>query len=159
RELLGLTENPREAAQIDGFFSAYRQGWAAMLRTLVQSESWDAILDGKTLPEYNKPREQAWRHWALALAYAAKNDTVKAKSESGQMDAALEDYKTRVKMPVPEALAVARKELDAQLTLMDGKLNDAFRKFKDAARLETHMTYSEPPYYPRPVYEALGQAA
>jgi len=32
----------------------------AMLRSLVQSENWDEILEGKSLPVYDKPREQAW---------------------------------------------------------------------------------------------------
>src|SRR5713226_8353192 len=107
RELLSFKENPREQASIDGFYSAYRQGWFAMLRSLVQSESWDEILEGKSLPVYDKPREQAWRHWATALAYAAKGEVEPARAESRLMDEALKDYREKVKMDVPEALATA----------------------------------------------------
>jgi tetratricopeptide (TPR) repeat protein len=159
RELLGFKENPREQASLDGFTSAYRQGWFAMLRTLVQSESWDEILDGKTLPVYDKPREQAWRHWAMALAYAGKGNSAQAKAEAKLMDAELAEYKEKVKMPVPEALETAHAELDGHLQLAEGKLAPGLKKLEQAANMELHMDYSEPPYYPRPVLEALGQAA
>jgi tetratricopeptide (TPR) repeat protein len=159
RELLGFKENPREQASLDGFFSAHRQGWFAMLRSLVQSESWDEILDGTTLPNYEKPREQAWRHWAMALAYTGKGDATKAKAEAKLMDESLNEFKEKVKMPVPEPLEVAREELDGQLKLAEGKVDAALKKLEQAARMELRMVYSEPPYYPRPVLEVLGQAA
>jgi Flp pilus assembly protein TadD len=62
-------------------------------------------------------------------------------------------------MPVPEVLEVARQELDGHLKLADGKLEPGLKKLHEAANMELHMMYSEPPYYPRPVLEALGQAA
>ena len=159
RELLGFKENPREQASLDGFNSAYRQGWFAMLRSLVQSESWDEILDGKALPVYDKPREQAWRHWAMSLAHVGKGEPDLAKQESDLMDESLRVYKEKVKMPTPEVLQVARAELDGQLRLAEGKIEPALKKLDQAANLELHMMYSEPPYYPRPVLEAMGQAA
>jgi len=159
RELLGFKENPREAANIDGFYSAYRQGWFAMMRTLVQGERWDEILDGKTLPVYDKPREQAWRHWAMAQAYAAKGDVEQARAESKLMDAALRDYKEKVKMPVPDALEIARIELDGHVRMAEGKTDAALKKLSEAADKEVHLVYTEPPYYPRPVLEVLGEAA
>jgi tetratricopeptide (TPR) repeat protein len=159
RELLGFAENPREQASIDGFYSAYRQGWFAMLRSLIQSESWDEILDGKTLPVYEKPREQAWRHWAVALAYLGKSNAELAKGEAKQLDESLNEYKEKVKMPVPEALQVAKQELDGQLKLAEGKLDSGLKKLEQAASMELRMIYSEPPYYPRPVLEVLGQVA
>jgi tetratricopeptide (TPR) repeat protein len=159
RELLGFGENPREKASVDGFFSAYRQGWFAMLRTLVQSEGWDEILDGKSLPVYDKPREQAWRHWALALAHAKKGELEAARGESRLMDETLKDYRDKVKMDVPEALATARAELDGHLKIAEGSLDAGLKKLDQASRMELKMVYSEPPYYPRPVLEAMGQVA
>ena len=159
RELLALKENPREKANLDGFFAGYRQGWFAMLRTLVQSESWDEILDGSTLPVYAKPREEAWRHWAMALAHIGKGEPGLAKAETTLMDASLRAYKERVKMPIPEALKVARRELDGQLQIARGKVGRGMRRLHDASREELRLVYSEPPYYPRPVSEALGEIA
>lgn len=159
RELLALTENPREQANLDGFYSGYRQGWFAMLRTLVQSESWDEILTPGVLPAYDKPRENAWRHWATSLAQINKHNLVQAKAESASLDASLRDYRDKVKMPVPEPLKVARLELDAQLQIAAGKVKRGMSKLQEAARDELRMEYTEPPYYPRPVLEALGQLA
>ncbi|MGI8742484.1 MAG: tetratricopeptide repeat protein [Bryobacteraceae bacterium] len=158
-ELLALKENPREQASLDGFYSAYRQGWFAMLRTLVQSESWEEILTPGILPVYDKPRENAWRHWAMALAYINKRDLEHAKAESSLLDECLREYRDKVKMPVPEPLKVARLELDGQLQVAAGHLNRGLTKLQDAAREELRMVYSEPPYYPRPVLEALGEIA
>lgn len=159
RELLGIKENPREAANLDSFTTAYRQGWFAMMRSLVQSESWDEILEGTSLPVYDKPREQAWRHWALAQANAAKGKLEAAREESKLMEAALKDYKEKVKMKVPDVLEVAREELDGHLSLAEGKLDSGIKKLEQAANMERHLMYSEPPYYPRPVLEVLGEAA
>jgi tetratricopeptide (TPR) repeat protein len=158
-ELLALGENPREKASLDGFFAAYRQGWFAMLRTLVQSESWDEILDGKSLPVYDKPREQAWRHWALSLAHANKSQVDAAREESHLMDAALKDYRDQVKADVPDALQTARAELDGHLKIAEGSIDAGLKKLDQASRMELKMDYSEPPFYPRPVSEAMGQAA
>jgi tetratricopeptide (TPR) repeat protein len=130
-----------------------------MLRTLVQSESWDEILDGKSLPVYDKPREQAWRHWALALAHANKSELEAARGESRSMDEALKDYRDKVKMDVPEALQTARAELDGHLKIAEGNLDAGLKKLDQASRMELKMVYSEPPYYPRPVLEAMGQVA
>lgn len=159
RELLGFHENPREAAAIDNFTTAYRQGWFAMLRTLVQSESWDEVLDGQTLPVCDKPREQAWRHWAMAMAHAGKGDLEGAKSESAAMDASLADYQAKVKMPLPAVLKVARLELDGHLKAAEGKMGAALKKLDEAANMERRLVYTEPPYYPRPVSEAEGLLA
>ncbi len=92
-----------------------------MMRTLVQGERWDEILDGKTLPVYDKPREQAWRHWAVSQAYAAKGNLDAARAESKLMDASLREYKEKVKMPVPDVLEIARVELDGHLKMAEGK--------------------------------------
>jgi predicted Zn-dependent protease len=75
------------------------------------------------------------------------------------MDESLAEYKEKVKMPVPEPLEVAKEELDGQLKLAEGKLDPAFKKLEQAASMERHMLYTEPPYYPRPVLEVIGQAA
>ena len=158
-ELLALGENPREAGNLDGFFSPYRQGWFAMLRTLVQGERWDKILDGKTLPFYDKPREQAWRHWAMSQAYAAQGNAGLAKVESKLMDSSLREYKAKVKMPIPEVLEVARIELDGNLKIAEGKKAEGLKKLSEAADREVHLEYTEPPHYPRPVLEVLGEAA
>jgi tetratricopeptide (TPR) repeat protein len=156
RSLLAFPENPREANEVDNFRTAYRQGWFALMRTLVQSESWDEIIAG-ALPVYDKPRETAWRHWALGLAHAAKGELVDARAEHSAMQAALGAYKIKTKMPAGPDLRIAHDELEAQIAAAAGHLRQARKLLEKASVAERAMTYSEPPMYPRPVAETLGQ--
>lgn len=156
RSLLEYKENPREAAQVDNFRTAWRQGWFAVLRTLVQAEKWDAILDGQSLPGYDKPRERAWRHWAVGLAHLGRGDRRKAERELKQMDAALKDFRAKVKQDPPAPLSVAREELKAHLAR---KIDTRLLLLDRAASRERALRYNEPPNYPRPIAEAMGQLA
>src|SRR5207247_5067746 len=97
RELLSFKENPREAAAIDNWYTPYRQGWFGLMETLVHFEKWNEILDGKTLVVYDKPREQAWRHWALGVALAANGGTRAARGEAKGVDAALRAVRANTK--------------------------------------------------------------
>jgi tetratricopeptide (TPR) repeat protein len=156
--LLQFRENPRESGTDDNTYSAYAQGWFAMMRVLVQSEDWDRLLDGSTLPEFSRPRHQAWRHWARGVAFAARGELDKAVSERRQMETAMARLfaKTRLR---PEELGVARAELDAHILLARGKVDRGLRALDRAGAAERRLVYSEPPFYPRPVYEALGRLA
>ena len=159
RELLAIKETPREAKQVDNWYSAHRQGWFGMMRTLVYCERWDQILDGKTLPVYNQPREQAWRHWSMGLAYVAKGDFVHAKAEAGEMDKALKDWKAKTKEKLVDTLAVAREELKGQIALGAKNVDKALASLEKASMRERAIHYSEPPPYPRPIAEVVGQIA
>ncbi len=159
RELLQFKENPSQVAAADGVYSARAQGWFAMLRTLVQFEKWDAILAGEMLPVLARPRQEAWRHWARALAFANTGNAAGARQELAQFDGALSDYRTRTKRANPTELDVARLELLAHLELAEGRSGRAFKQFEQASRAERRLVYTEPPYYPRPVAEPWGRAA
>jgi tetratricopeptide (TPR) repeat protein len=159
RGLLEFKENPREAAAIDNNYTAYRQGWFGMMRTMVDFEKWDEILDGRRLPLYDKPREQAWRHWAMGLAFAAKGAVKPAKAEAKAMDAALGDLAKKTKTDVPKPLEAAREELDGHIALAAHNTAHGFETLQAAARMERALRYTEPPSYPRPVLEVLGRKA
>ncbi|MBI3683841.1 MAG: hypothetical protein HY235_25995 [Acidobacteria bacterium] len=159
RHLLGFAENPREAAALDNNRTAYRQGWFALLRTMVQNERWDEILDGKTLPVYDKPRETAWRHWAVGVAHAFRGDARQASKALEAMDEAIDLYQDKVKQAAPAELRVARQELAAHILAAKNKIDAAIAKLEKVAARERALIYSEPPFYPRPVNEALGRLA
>lgn len=159
KELLGYKENPGTAASADTPRSAYAQGWFAMLRTLVQFQKWDDILAGQMLPEYNKPRQQAWRRYARALAQAAKGNTAAAAEEQKAFEAAMADFTKRTSRPEPPELQVARKEIAGHIEAAEGKVGRALKTLQAASKAERKLTYTEPPYYPRPVAEALGHLA
>lgn len=158
RELLAIPENPREAAAPDNIRTAQYQGFFAMLRTLVQFRKWDEILAGEMIPVQKKPRAKAWYHWARAVAQVNKGNRTAAESESAAFDQALSEYRTAMKKLHP-TLEVARTELDAQLALVSGDWPKARKLFGKAIAAERALRYNEPPNYPRPAAEALGQAA
>ena len=159
RSLLEISENPREKANLDANNSAYRQGWFALMRALLLSENWDEILDGKSLPVYDRPRESAWRHWLTGVAYAAKGDAAQAADAARQMDAVLKDYENVVKRKPPVELTIAREELNGHILAAQGKTKQALETLESASRNQRKLRYSEPPYYPRPVSEAIGETA
>lgn len=159
RSLLQYAETPRERTEIDNYRTAWRQGWFAVLRTLVQHERWDDILNGDALPHYGRPRENAWRHWARGLALSLKGDLQAARTERRLMEAALSAYRKQVKTNPPPELLVARDELDAHLALAAGKVEQGLAALDRAAVRELALRYNEPPTYPRPVLEALGRHA
>jgi len=159
RTLLEFKENPREKAQVDGNFSAYRQGWFALMRAMVLAQSWDEILDGQSLPVYERPREQAWRHWAMGMAHAGKGDAGLALGEARQMDSIFREYEDVVKRKPPVELVIARQELDGHILAAEGKTKQAMHTLASASLAQRKLRYSEPPYYPRPVDEAIGEIA
>jgi tetratricopeptide (TPR) repeat protein len=159
RSLMEFKENPREAAEVDNHYTLYRRGWFSLLFTLVQFKKWDEILDGKTLPLYEKPWESAWRHWAMGLSYAAKGQASAAKAEAKGFRTAVHDLEVKTKRPAPGPLRVASQELDGHIALASNKVDKALAILHRAARQERALRYSEPPSYPRPVLPVLAEAA
>ena len=159
RSLLTFKENPRELSQPDNSSTAYRQGWFALLRTMVLSENWDRILDGQSIPVYDRPREQSWLHWARGLAEAAKGNAAAANQEAKQMDSFLKQYEEQMKRKPPAELTVARQELDGHILAAENKIDQAMKTLKSASTAQRKLRYSEPPFYPRPVSEAMGEIA
>jgi tetratricopeptide (TPR) repeat protein len=159
KELLGFTENPAQAAAPDAMATALAQGWFAMMRTLVQFERWDMILDGQTLPAFTRPRQEAWRHWARALAYASKGDPARAGEESRQFEQSMTEFRDKTHRPEPPELQVARQELAGHIDVAQGNISRGLKMLATASKAERRLTYTEPPYYPRPVAEALGHEA
>jgi len=159
RNLMEFKENPREVAEIDNHQTLYRRGWFSLMFTLVQFERWDEILDGRTLPLYEKPWESAWRHWAMGLAYAAKGNATAAKDQLKSFRTAVHELEVKTKRPSPEPLRVASQELEGHIALALNKVDKGLGILQRAARQERALRYSEPPSYPRPVLPVLGEVA
>jgi tetratricopeptide (TPR) repeat protein len=151
--------NPAQAVALDVPRGAHSEGWFAMMRTLVQFEKWDAILDSQTLPAYGKPRQDAWWHWARGLAHAAKGNAAAAHEESQAFAKAMAEFTANTHHAEPAELQVAREELKGHLEAADGHLDQALKTLEAASTAERKLVYSEPPQYPRPVAEALGSLA
>ena len=150
QKLMDVPETVAERDALDGS-SSYRTGWFSLMRTLVRFEKWDEILDGKTLPFYDKPREASWYYWSLTLANAEKGNRKDTLEDLNNMDKTLARLKSLISV-VPSQLYLARAEAEAMIT---NKAED----FDRTLRLEADVLYTEPPPYPRPILEPLARRA
>lgn len=152
-DLFTYKENPRERSG-NNQRGVWRQGYFGLIKSTVRFEKWSEILDGKTLPVYDKPEQQAWRHWAMGLAYSAAGQPEKAKATLAEMQKDL-DAVTSAKEPI----GIAAQELEATIAARAGDRKKAYELFRKAADREANIMYTEPPSYPRPVVEGWANVA
>jgi tetratricopeptide (TPR) repeat protein len=153
RHMMTFKETPRERSGASQR-TPYRQGYYALVKTLVRFERWDAILDGTTIPAYAKPEQSSWRLWAIGLAHAAQGRLEDAKKAHAEMKEQLKAI-TASKRP----LEIAGIELEATVTARSGDTKKAWELFRKAADMEAALLYTEPPSYPRPVAEGFAMTA
>jgi tetratricopeptide (TPR) repeat protein len=153
QDLFTYRENPRERSG-NNQRGVWRQGYFGLIKSVVRFEKWNEILDGKTIPSYDKPEQQAWKHWAMGLAYSATGQADKAKAMLADLQKDV-DAVTSSKEP----FGIALQELEGAIAARAGDKKKAYELFKKAADREAAMLYTEPPPYPRPVVEGLGNVA
>lgn len=153
RHMMSFKETPRDRKG-SSQRTPYRQGYYALVKTLVRFERWDTILDGTTIPVYDKPEQQAWRLWATGLAHAAKGRVADAKKAHDEMRDHLKAI-TASKGP----LGIAEIELDATIAARSGSAKKGWELFRKAADREAALLYTEPPSYPRPAVEGFATTA
>jgi tetratricopeptide (TPR) repeat protein len=133
---------------------AYRQGYFALVKTLVRFERAELILDGTTIPVYDRPEQNAWRNWALGLAHVLRGELEPARQSLGQLERNVAEAKAS-----RGALGVAVLELEGQVAVRAGETKKGWALLRKAAAKEKALIYTEPPDYPRPVVEAMGSLA
>ena len=153
QNLFTFKENPRERAG-NNQRGVWRQGYFGLIKTVVRFEKWDAVQDGRTIPIYDKPEQQAWRHWAIGLAQANTGQVDRAKATLGEMQKDLSAV-TSAKEPI----SIAAQELEATIAARGGDRKKGYELYRKAADREAAMIYTEPPAYPRPVVEGWGNVA
>ena len=153
QDLFTYKENPRERSG-NNQRGVWRQGYFGLIKSVVRFEKWNEILDGKTIPVYDKPEQQAWRHWAMGLAYSANGQPDKAKATLAEMHKDL-DAATSAKEPI----GIAAQELEATIAARAGDRKKAYELYRKAADREANIMYTEPPAYPRPVVEGWANVA
>jgi tetratricopeptide (TPR) repeat protein len=153
RHVMSFKETPRER-EGNSQRTAYRQGYFSLIKTLVRFERWDLVLDGTTIPVYDKPEQQAWRHWALGLAQAYRGSLDDATAALAELVRNRDQAQA-----TQEPIAIAAQELEATIAARLGDREKAREIFRKAAERETAQLYTEPPAYPRPVVEGQGNLA
>src|SRR5580765_1955140 len=153
QDLFTYKENPRERNS-NNQRNVWRQGYFGLIKSTVRFEKWNEILDGKTIPVYDKPEQNAWRHWAMGLAYSAHGQMDQAKATLADMRKDLEAA-TSSKEPI----GIGVQELEAAIAARGGDRKKGYELFRKAADREAAMLYTEPPSYPRPVVEGFANVA
>lgn len=149
-DLMSAKENPAEREFL------YRVGWFALMKTLVRSEKWNEILDGKTLPFYEQPVESIWYHWARGLAYASTSNAAGARNSLLMME---QVFRAVGVTPIPSQFQIAHDELEAYIDASTGNVKKGLDALSRAATSESELPYTDPTVYPRPVLELLGKTA
>jgi tetratricopeptide (TPR) repeat protein len=153
--LAGIPEDfiKQNAAMIDGFF-------AMPYELDMRFGRWDAML-ARPKPRDSFPITTALWHYARGVSFAAKDDVAKAKSEQQAFAAAVKAVPkgaSFAKNTAAAILGVAEKTLDGEILYREGKADDAFAAFREAARREDSLHYIEPPAWIQPVRHAFGAA-
>jgi tetratricopeptide (TPR) repeat protein len=156
RHLLAYGDTPADAAKPDTIFGAYRQGFFAAMRTIVQHELWTLAADAKLLPDLPQPRFQAWKHWTQGLAALnQKKDAAEGLKHMRAMDKSIGEFLRVTSYPVPEELVAARMELEGHYLWLTGEAVRAVERLQEAQIRERQLRYTEPIWYPRPIAEVL----
>lgn len=139
--------------------AAVADGFRAMpLEVLVRFGKWDEVLAAPEPPEF-LPIARALRHCSRGIAFAAKGDVAKAKTEQGAFLIA------KFKVPADarfgnnaaaDLLAVAEHLLAGEIRAREGQLDIGMVELREAVRREDALHYDEPPDWIHPVRHALG---
>jgi len=163
-ELLTVAAQPGESAS-----RAALEGRLATLRLMVRFERWDDILDGRLPDAGGFAVVEAWRHYALGLAHSGRGDVPQARAElraltkatdhvEGELNESATAPQAALQLRQTLALTVAPLELEGRILAREGKPDAAIAMLHRALDRETRIGYSEPPLYPHPMQEVLGQA-
>ena len=153
RHMMTFKETPRERKGTSQR-TPYRQGYYALVKTLVRFERWDKILDGTTIPAYDRPEQNAWRLWAIGLAHLAQGRVENARTAHAEMKEHLKTITASKR-----SLEIAGLEVEATLAAREGNTRKGWELFRKAADMEAALIYTEPPSYPRPVAEGFAMTA
>ncbi|MFO1052563.1 MAG: redoxin domain-containing protein [Planctomycetota bacterium] len=168
-------------ANDDGLgYSVFREGLAALRRTLVRFERWDTILEPGHIPWRNNLEDSTWRDYCEALAHIGRNELAQAEEcavrllgakkkleqEVKNADQAVTDdnHKASTIAGVLHELRdmhpIMMGEVSGRLRLKRGDTQRGIEELSEAARLEAEMRKhdADPPTFPRSIYNVLGEA-
>jgi peroxiredoxin/tetratricopeptide (TPR) repeat protein len=156
RQLIDAPLDPDE--NNENWHSSHSYGLFALARALLRSERWDELVDGKIVPWRDIYRDKCWKAYFEARAWLGKGEPVKAEKSiavHAELKKDLEKNKD-----FEENFNIQQMELDARLTLATGDSIAGLGALAEAAEREAvfQREYADPPFYPDPIYPALGEA-
>lgn len=140
------------AAFADGFF-------AVPLEVLVRFGRWNEILAEPDKYPPGMPFVRAFHHAARATAYAAKGDTVKARTEQALFIEGGKLVPAETQLGNNSAAAVvslATHMLEGEILVAEKKLDAGIAELQTAVKEEDALKYDEPPAWMIPIRHSLG---
>ena len=139
------------AAVVDGFT-------AMPLEVLVRFGKWDEVLAAPEPAEYLPIARALWR-CARAIAYAAKGDVAKAKSEQrafAEARGAISKEAVFGNNFGQDLMQVAEHLLAGEILYREGQTDPGLAELRKAVAAEDKLKYAEPPDWLIPTRHALG---
>lgn len=143
-----------------------RIGWiqaieAAPFMAMAQFARPDAIL-AMPAPDARLPYPIAMRHYARAVAYAAKGNRKGFDSELAALSAVRSDPGVKALVdqgvPVPQLITIAENVALGRRAVAERRFREAAAHFRTATQAEAAISYMEPPFWYYPVRQSLGAA-
>jgi tetratricopeptide (TPR) repeat protein len=139
----------------------WADGFLAMpLEVLMRFGRWDEVLAEGPMPDF-APISGAIRHYARAVAHAAKGDVAAA----GKEHTAFLEARGRVPKEAQfgnnsgsDILDVAEHLMKGEILFRSGKKEEGLAALREAVAREDKLRYDEPPDWIQPVRHALGAA-
>jgi tetratricopeptide (TPR) repeat protein len=145
------------------------QGWGTLQHyysipyfILVKFGKWQQILNmPEETVELTYPR--AVRHYARGMAFAASNDTEKARFELKQLkelstDESISEITIWDINPATSIIEIAIKVLDGEIAMAEENYDQAVENLRNAVAIEDNLNYDEPPDWFLSVRHHLGEA-
>jgi tetratricopeptide (TPR) repeat protein len=159
----------REAARLRTLLdveTSARIGWvqaidAAPYLAMAQFAAPGDIL-AMPAPDARLPYAAAMRHYARAVAYAAKRDRKGFDAEMAALAALKADPGVKAlvdqAVPAPQLITIAENVALGRRAMAERRYQAAAGHYRDAAAAEATISYMEPPFWYYPVRQSLGAA-
>jgi tetratricopeptide (TPR) repeat protein len=126
---------------------------------LARFSRWDEILKEPAPPADMRYSGGIW-HYARGLAYAETRRLDSAKSEGMMLGTIIDSVSPEDPMGQNSkraVLQIAAKHLAGVIAAREGRTDEAIRALKQGIALEDELTYDEPPDWPLPLRQPLGE--
>lgn len=131
---------------------------AVPIHAAIRFGLWEDVL---AAPDHGSgyPIHRAFRHYGRGIAFAARGEIERARSEQRDFaiaQRAVIDGMVIGNNPAPPVMRIAEAMLEGEILYREGAFDAAFRELSRAASLEDGLRYDEPSAWMQPVRHALG---
>lgn len=123
-------------------------------------ECWDEVLK-MNKPETDNSYVLSYWHFSQSLAYANLGKLKESLSEKNLMSEQMKKVDPDLEIsnnPAIEILKLGQLILDAEMDRVNGDMNSAIEKLKNAISVQERLKYDEPPAWYQPLANVLGKA-